>query len=185
MPRCRTSIVALLALLPPAGPARADTCDTVKSAILKINEVPSYHTTTLMEGKGQQNVMEGIFLNDMAYVKPNPAVGWMSMPITREDRQKNFGQGAFKHPIHDCRAEGKEPVGGVPTQVYSYLQDHEPNAQAPKGTEPVQTKTRVWIGDKDGLVRKLDTDFVGKGRLLITVDYENVKPPAPGEMMHR
>ena len=89
----------------------------------------------------------------------------MKLPITAADREQ-LSAGLVRYPPHHCEVTG-EIVEGTSQRVYAYRQDV---------SGPDSATSRLWVGGQDGLPRRIESQE-GTVRVVITLEYNDVKPP--------
>lgn len=158
-----TTLVLLLAAAPAA--AFADACETVKAAYDRLAAAPAVHQTITMPA---QRPMQMVVVDGAMYVDPGQGT-WMTIPMDPAMRQQMMAQTIpDAAALRDCREAGAEDLGGLATTIYEYL----PPSMAGETPQP----QRVWIGDADGLPRRMTTTAEG-GAMEMTIVYEDVVAP--------
>lgn len=162
-------VIASAALGAVAAPARADedACAAVIAAARSIGRAPQYRSVLVATSPTRRRPFETeqIVIDDVIYATSPGAGRWMKLPMTASDRDA-LAAGLVRYPPHHC--EAAEPVAeDAPMRVYVYRQDV---------SGPDSAGSRLWVGTKDGLPRRLESEE-GTMRVVVTLEYEGVKPP--------
>jgi hypothetical protein len=169
--------VLAVGLLGPAIARSADAaeieagCEPVLKAIQAMNSSPRFHwkMSATTPNRKRPSRHEEIVFNDVVYMTPPGPGKWMRMQMTAADRTAFAAREMEQNPIGDCRAGQSEDLGGVEVQTYHYQ-------QRPAQQSAVVSASKLWIGTKDGLPRRIES-LTGDVSVLVTVDYDNVEPP--------
>ncbi|MFZ1681556.1 MAG: hypothetical protein WAT70_11105 [Rhizobiaceae bacterium] len=155
----RPALLAAACLLPAA--ALADACAPVAAAYAKLGEVPAYRQVIAIAG---QEDAETIAVGDTLYIRSGD--GRETLPLPPGGRKQIMSQIVGNGQLTDCAPAGAESIDGVATTAHGY--------QPPKmGNFPMSRQT-VWIGDADGLPRRMATD---DGSTSVEISYEGVVAP--------
>ncbi len=152
-----------------AAPALADedACAAILTAVRSIGRAPQYRSVLVATSPTRRRPFETeqIVIDDMIYATSLGAGRWMKLPMTVSDREA-LAAGLVRYPPHHC--EAAEPVAeDAPMRVYAYRQDV---------SGPDSASSRLWVGTKDGLPRRFESQE-GTMRVVVTLEYEGVKPP--------
>lgn len=169
-------LVATVAFGAAAAPARADeapagsdeaACAAVLAAARAIGTAPRYRSVLVATWPGRRHPVEreDVVVGDLIYTNAPGGGRWVKLPMTQADRDR-LAAGLVRYPPHHCEA-ADETVGGVPMRVYAYRQDV---------SGPDSASNRFWVGARDGLPRRFESRE-GTTRVVVTLDYEDVKPP--------
>ena len=159
--------VALLSGITTPALAEGDACAAVMAAAEAIGRVPQYRSVLVATSPTRRRPFEReqIVVGDLIYATSLGAGRWMKLPMSAADREA-LAAGLVRYPPHHC--EAAEPAApDAPMQVYSYRQDV---------SAPDSAGSRLWVGTTDGLPRRFESQE-GTLRVVITMEYENVKPP--------
>lgn len=171
-------VAAAAGVAVPARFARADeapsgsgdaVCAAVLAATRAIGTAPRYRSvlTATWPGRRRPVEREDVVIGDLIYSTAPNAGRWVKLPLTPADRER-LAAGLVRYPPHHCEAaEGVEVVDGVPMRVYAYRQDV---------SGPDSAVSRLWVGERDGLPRRFESQE-GTTRIVVTLQYEDVKPP--------
>jgi hypothetical protein len=152
-----------------AGPARAedDACAALLAAVRSIGTAPQYRSVLVATTPTRRRPYETeqIVVGDLIYATSPGAGRWMKLPMTASDRDA-LAAALVRYPPHHC--EAADPGGaGAPTRIFSYKQDV---------TGPGSASSRLWVDTQDGRPRRLESEE-GTTRVVVTLEYEGVKPP--------
>lgn len=152
-----------------AAPALADedACAAVMAAARSIGRAPQYRSVLVATSPTRRRPYETeqIVVDDVIYATSLGAGRWMKLPMTASDREA-LAAGLVRYPPHHC--EALEPAAeDAPMRVYAYRQDV---------SGPDSAGSRLWVGKKDGLPRRLESEE-GTMRVVMTLEYEGVRPP--------
>jgi hypothetical protein len=152
-----------------AAPALAgeDACAAILTAARSIGRAPQYRSVLVATSPTRRRPYETeqIVVNDVIYATSLGAGRWMKLPMTAADRDA-LAAGLVRYPPHHCEAT-ESGAEDAPMRVYAYRQDV---------SGPSSAGSRLWVGTKDGLPRRLESEE-GTMRLVMTLEYEGIKPP--------
>ncbi len=153
-------VLSAILLLWPAT-ALADACAPIVAAYAKLAEVPAYRQVIALAG---QEGAETIAVGDTLYVKSGGE--WQTLPLPPGGRKQIMAQITGAGELTDCAEAGADSINGAAMTKHAY--------QPPKmGNFPMSRQT-VWIGDADGLPRRMATD---DGTTTVEITYEGVVAP--------
>lgn len=155
------------AALPEPLLAQEDACAAVMAAARSIGKAPQYRSVLVATSPSRRrpSETEQIVIDDVMYATSPGAGHWMKLPMTATDREA-LAAGLVRYPPHHC--EAAQPVAeDSPMRVYAYRQDV---------SGPDSADSRLWVGKKDGLPRRLESKE-GTMQVVLTLEYEGVKPP--------
>ena len=148
--------------------AEEDACAAIMAAAQSIGRVPQYRSVLVATSPTRRRPFEReqIVVGDLIYATSLGAGRWMKLPMTASDREA-LAAGLVRYPPHHCEA-AESAAPDAPMQIYSYRQDV---------SAPDSANSRLWVDSKNGLPRRFESQE-GTMRVVITMEYEDVKPPA-------
>ncbi len=147
--------------------ADEDACAAILTSVQSIGKAPQYRSVLVATSPTRRRPFETeqIVVDDMLYATSPAAGRWMKLPMTAADREA-LAAGLVRYPPHHCEAAVPD-AEDAPMRVYAYRQDV---------SGPDSADSRLWVAKKDGLPRRLESEE-GTMRVVVTLEYEGVKPP--------
>ena len=156
------ALFALGAFAP--GLAFAQDCAPVIAAYGKLGAQTAVHQVARM---ADGSTLEMVAVGDDLYLS-GPS-GWKKMPGGGAQRRQMMAETLSKDSApRDCRLLGAETIDGVATREYAYM-------PPPIEGQP-SSEQRVWIGDEDGLPRRMRVTAENQ-TMTMAFRYEGVTAP--------
>jgi hypothetical protein len=153
-------------------------CEPVLKAIQAMNSSPRFHwkMSATTPNRKRPSRHEEVVISDVVYMTPPGPGKWMRLQMTAADRAAFAAREMEQNPIGDCKTGQREDLDGVEAETYHYQQKMAKQSSASAGSGGTVSTSKLWIGTKDGLPRRIES-LTGDVSVLVTVDYENVEPP--------